>query len=259
MDKAEELLKALGLEVPAEDADIKVIVAEFREKQAEVFKTTPDFIKPLKDEAFKEGGIVAERKMKKALNAKFQLGLTNSIIDDTDFEAIVEQGASKVKGVVVEDAEKKDEKIHELTNQINALQEEKEKAVKENDQKWGSKYTGKILNQEAAKYYTEGEYILPLDELLEINHFKNSKVGYDFQLSENEEVIPMVNGLKANKPDNTGHDTYKDITLRNWEPYAKKSNGTGEARTFISEPSKEMSPTVKANVERMLKEQGAMS
>ncbi len=117
MEKAEELLKALGIELPAEDADVTVIAKEYLYKKLEDAKSTIDTTE-IVAKAKEEGGIIAEKRMKRSLNTRFGLGMTNTQIDSTDFDKIGEAVAEKVKGSASEDVDKLNEKIITLTQEV---------------------------------------------------------------------------------------------------------------------------------------------
>lgn len=249
MEKAEELLKALGLEVPAEDADIKVIVAEFREKITEEVKGTIDNSE-LIGKAKEEGGIVAEKRIKKALNAKFQLGLTNTQSDSTPFDKIVEMGAEKIKGSASEDVEKLNEKIIELTNEINKKDEEKEQAVKSIEGEWKGKWKSERVNQALLQTLTPIELTIDKGKALKLLQFEAAEMGLSFDVDDNG-VLIKKGETKAMKPDNSGHETLETFTDRILEEFKKKSNGNGGQVISGQPEAMKLSPEAQERINQM--------
>jgi hypothetical protein len=258
MDKTEELLKALGLEIPADDADIKAIVAEYREKLTEEVKGTIDISDKLA-QAKEEGGIVAEKRIKKAINTRFQLGLTNMQSDSTPVEKIMELGAEKIKGSASEDVEKLNARLIEQTNELNRKDEEKDLAVKAIEAEWKGKWKSEKVTQALLQTLSPVELTIDKNKALKLLQFEAAEQGLSFDVDDNG-VLIKKGETKAMKPDNTGHETLETFTDRTLDEFKKKSNGSGGQAVIEGKSNApELSPEAMSRINEMKAKMGSVA
>lgn len=260
MTKAEELLKALGLEVPAEDADIKVIVSEYTAKQIEDIKATIDNSEVIA-KAKEEGGIVAEKRIKRSLNSKFGLGLTNSNIDSTDIDKFGDALAEKVKGSASEDVDKLNERIIELTNEVNKKDEEWEGKLNQSVTEWKSKWKAEKVNQALTQTLSPIELTIDPQRALKQLRFEAAEAGLQFDVDESGAVVIKNGETKAMKPDNTGHETLESFADRSLDHFKKKSNGAGgeQHQQAAGTTEIELPEDVRAQMQKMREQQGVVA
>lgn len=260
MTKAEELLKALGLEVPAEDADIKVIVSEYTAKQIEDIKATIDNSEVIA-KAKEEGGIVAEKRIKRSLNSKFGLGLTNSNIDSTDIDKFGDALAEKVKGSASEDVDKLNERIIELTNEVNKKDEEWEGKLNHSVTEWKNKWKSEKIDQHLIQTVAPMDLTIPTEKRVRQMRFEAAEAGLLFDVDESGAVVIKNGETKAMKPDNTGHETLESFADRSLDHFKKKSNGAGgeQHQQAARATEIELPEDVRAQMQEMRKLQGSVA
>lgn len=225
--KIEQFIEKLGVELP-EDKDVDTFFSEFQQQQTELFLKRGDILDPIKEGVKKEASIVTMRKAKKDINTAFGLGLTNSQLDELDYQDLVEKAKTAVSSNANAD---------EIVKKYQADLMAKAQEVERVSQEWEQKYNSAILEfktKEAEKTFEnalllelgKSEFIISNDYVKDIIRTKMKADNIDVVIEDGKMKLKQ-SGHELFKDDKTGLATLPYLIDKYVGEVKKKSNGSG--------------------------------
>ena len=235
MTKQEQILKKLGFnleEIEKDEFDVENSISEYQTKQQELFLQRGDILEPIKEQAKKEANIIATKKIKKAINNKLGLGLSEKDLAEKEIDEMIDEGTESLKNNNSKDITELQQKLIETTNKVSELEQLKETEIATIKSDYETKFKKeKILKIINEKIINDTEFIAPTEKVIKAFFASIESENITIDIDDND-------NLKFLKKGNNGtydlltkdNGAYADLDYLKNEHigfFIKQSNGNG--------------------------------
>lgn len=232
MTKQEQILKKLGFnleEIEKDEFDVENSISEYQTKQQELFLQRGDILEPIKEQAKKEANIIATKKIKKAINNKLGLGLSEKDLAEKEIDEMIDEGTESLKNNNSKDITELQQKLIETTNKVSELEQLKETEIatikNEYETKFKKERISKIINE---KIINGTEFIAPTDKVIKSFFSSIEFEGVTIDVDDNDNLkFKDKNGYDLLTKDNKGKADLDYLKNEHIGFFIKQSNGNG--------------------------------
>jgi hypothetical protein len=231
-----EILDKYGLEPAKEQlkedgtVDAETFATLMQSKVRELALQDKDLIDPIRQQAKKEGEIIAIKRAAKALKSKFGIDLSNADLEAKTFDEIAELAAQVANAKTSADAKELNDKLIAMSNKAHEWEESFQSKVAEIERGYQQKYAGKELEKQVLSVAANDKLIISPEKALRLFQSEIKDNGYFYQMDESGklQITKDAEGkYPVLKDDSTGVADVAYLFDKFMAEFKVKNNGSG--------------------------------
>ena len=234
---SKDILEKYGLSPAAEQlkedgtVDVDTFAALFQAKQRELALQDKDLIEPVRQQAKKEGEIIALKRAAKALKTKFGIDLSNADLESKTIDEIADLAAQVANAKTSADAKELNDKLIAMSNKAHEWEESFQTKVSEIERNYQQKYATKELEKQVLSVAANEKLIISSEKALRLFQTEIKDNGYYIQLDE-QGKLQITKDAEGKYPvlkdDSTGVADVGYLFNKYMAEFKVKNNGSGQ-------------------------------
>lgn len=228
-----DYLEKYGITPPEgkDEVDVDTFCQLYKAKVQELTLQDKDVIEPLKQQAKKEGEIIATKRAFKAIKSKFGIDLSNADLESKSLDEIVAIAAEASTAKTTADVKELQDKLIAAANKAHEWEETFNSKVSEIEKSYSQKYAAKEFEKQILAIAATEKLIIPTEKALKLLTTEIKDNGYFIQMGT--EGITITKDEAGQYPvlqdDGMGRASIKYLFDKFLSDFKVKNNGNGDS------------------------------